>query len=178
MLKAARYANLICGTGLVVVCGFNIVGIIASFNIGLFLLNFYLAIFGLIIMASCFMMQCVKKNFLFLLTGVGKGAFNIFVGTLLFLNEGAKADGAVMNLIAGWALIASGLAFLFLSKVKNMSDDEMQRALSVYADQQKAGMKQGAKDFAHNHKDDAKKLAYDNKDVIAAVAYDNKDVLA
>ena len=56
VLKAARYANLICGTGLVVVCGFNIVGVLTSLNIGLFLLNLYLAIFGLIIMASCFMM--------------------------------------------------------------------------------------------------------------------------
>ena len=125
VLKAARYANLICGTGLVVVCGFNIVSTVTTFNIGLILLNFYLAIFGLIIMASCFMMQCVKRNFLFLLTGIGKGGFNIFVGTLLFLNEGASSNNSAMNMIAGWALIASGAAFLFLSKVKNMSDDEM-----------------------------------------------------
>ena len=83
-----------------------------------------------------------------------------------------------MSSIAGWALIASGAAFLFLSKVKNMSDDEMQRALSVYAEENKASAKKNATDFAHNHKDDAKKLAYDNKDVIAAVAYENKDVLA
>ena len=97
----------------------------------------------------------------------------------MFLNDGAAGNGGgAMNLIAGWALIASGLAFLFLSKVKNMSDEDMQRALSVYAEQQKSGMKEGAKKFAKDHKEDAKKLAYDNKDVIAAVAYENKDVLA
>ena len=71
------------------------------------------------------------------MTGVGKGIFNIFVGTLLFLNED---DGACK--LMGWAMIGAGFAFIFLSKVKNMSDDDMVRALSVYGEQNKKAMRQ------------------------------------
>ena len=83
-------------------------------------------------MASTFMMSCVKRNFLFLLSGLGKGVFNIFIGTLLFLNHAGDTD--IYNMAMGSALIVSGLIFIFLSKVKNMSDADMTRALSVYAD--------------------------------------------
>ena len=38
-------------------------------------------------MASSFNMPCVEKNFLFLSTGIGKGLFNVFVGTLLMINQ-------------------------------------------------------------------------------------------
>ena len=90
-------------------------------------------------MASSFNMPCVGRNFFFLMTGIGKGIFNIFVGTLLFLNEN---DG--MATLMGWAMIGSGLAFIFLSKVKNMSDDDMQRALSIYGEANKAQMEKAA----------------------------------
>ena len=115
-------------------------------------------------MASVFMMPCVKTNFFFLMTGVGKGLFNMFTGTLLLLNVGSTA-----NSIMGYAMIASGLVFIFLSKVKNMSDDDMTRALSVQRSEKNA-MK-GAATKA------GKKLATDNKDVIAKVAYDNREVI-
>ena len=78
-------------------------------------------------MASTFMMPCVEQNFFFLLTGLGKGLFNIFVGTLLFLNNN------VMSNILAFSMIGSGIVFLFLSKVKKMSDEDLQRALSVMA---------------------------------------------
>ena len=81
------------------------------------------------------------------MTGIGKGLFNVFVGTLLFLN----AD--TMSYIMGGAMILSGFVFLFLSKVKNMSDDDLHRALSVYADQNKAQMKKKGAKFANDHKD-------------------------
>ena len=96
------------------------------------------------------------------MTGVGKGIFNCFVGTLLFLNED---DG--MAQIMGWAMIGAGLAFIFLSKVKNMSDDDMQRALSVYGEANKAQMKKAAVNTAKNNKDTIKQVAVDNQDVIA-----------
>ena len=130
------------------------------------------SIFGLIIMASSFQMPCVKVNFFFLMTGVGKGLFNMFVGTLLFLNYTTSST------IMGWAMIASGAIFLFLSKVKNMSDDDLHRALSVYTDNNKAAMKKAGKKLANDHKDVIAQVAYDNKDVIAQHAYDNREVLA
>ena len=81
--------------------------------------TFSTSIFGLIIMASSFMMPCIKENFFFLMTGVGKGIFNIFVGTLLLLNKNGP------SYICAYAMILSGLAFLFLSKVKKMSDEDL-----------------------------------------------------
>ena len=67
----------------------------------------------------------------------------------------------------GSALIASGLIFIFLAKVKNMSDEDMTRALSVYADADK----NSASNTWNNHKGDVKdaavKAAVNNKDVIA-----------
>ena len=85
------------------------------------------------------------------MTGIGKGLFNVFVGTLLFLN----AD--TMSYIMGGAMILSGFVFLFLSKVKNMSDDDLHRALSVYADQNKAQMKNSSKYVASKKKAAKKK---------------------
>lgn len=70
-------------------------------------------------MASTFMMPCIKENFFFLLTGIGKGFFNIFVGTLLLLN------GDTASFLMAWAMIGSGFALLFLSKVKKMSDEDL-----------------------------------------------------
>ena len=81
------------------------------------------------------------------MTGVGKGLFNVFVGTLLFLNA------ETMSYIMGGAMIGAGAIFLFLSKVKKMSDDDLHRALSVYADQNKAHMKKAGSKFANDHKD-------------------------
>ena len=67
----------------------------------------------------------------------------------------------------GSALVVSGLIFIFLAKVKNLSDEDMTRALSVYADSDKAR----AGDTWNNHKGDVKdaamKAAVNNKDVIA-----------
>ena len=94
-------------------------------------LLFSYSVFGLVIMASSCNVPCVKRNFFFLLTGMGKGLFNMFVGSLLFVNSDS------LMIVAGWAMIASGLIFIFLSRVKKMSDDDLNRAISLYADQQK-----------------------------------------
>ena len=75
-------------------------------------------------------------------------------------------------------MIASGFIFLFLSKVKHMSDDDLQRAMSVYADGNKAAMKKRGSKFASDHKDVIAKVAYDNKEVLADAAYDNREMLA
>ena len=58
-----------------------------------------------------------------------------------------------------------------------MEDDDLIRALSVYAENDKAAAKAGGKKLAHDNKDAIKQAAVDNKDVIAKVAYDNKEVI-
>ena len=123
-------------------------------------------------MASSFGMPCIKRNFAFLLTGLGKGIFNIFVGTLLFTNSDAGSK------IMGWAMVASGCVFLFLSQVKKMTDEDMQRAISVYADQNKKAMKKGAVKLANDNKEVIAQVAYDNREYIAEKAYENREVLA
>ena len=129
-------------------------------------------------MASSFNMPCVEKNFLFLSTGMGKGVFNFFVGSLLFcIVDPRETKGDLVNQMMGIAMMASGLIFVFLSKVKKMEDEDLVRALSVYADADKSKMKKKGKETAYNNKDAIKKAAIDNKDVIASVAYDNKEVI-
>ena len=123
VLKVARYLNLVGGTALIIVCIFEMILIIPNFftNPGQVLLNIFLCFFGLVIMASSINMPCVARNFFFILTGVGKGLFNIFVGTLLFLNE----DGFNPSMFLGFAMILSGLVFLFLSYCKKMTDTDL-----------------------------------------------------
>ena len=106
-------------------------------------------------MASSFNMPCVEKNFLFLSTGLGKGVFNFFIGSLLFCIVDPKSDHLTEN-IMGIAMMASGVIFLFLSKVKKMEDEDLVRALSVYAESDKGNMKKKAKQTAHNNKDKIK----------------------
>uniref|UniRef100_A0A7S3FUV6 Uncharacterized protein n=1 Tax=Strombidium rassoulzadegani TaxID=1082188 RepID=A0A7S3FUV6_9SPIT len=176
LLKAARYINLIAGTCLTVVSGMGIFNIFQDFNLfrnfGVMALNLFECLFGVIIMSSSFNLPCIKRNFFFLLTGIGKGVFNIFVGSLLFLNSGGAYT------ILGFGMIGAGGVFIFLSKFKNMTDDDLHRALSIYNDVSKKQMKQGAVNLAKNNKDVIAQAAYDNKDVIAQVAYDHKDTIA
>ena len=53
----------------------------------------------------------------------------------------------------GVLMIISGGIFVFLAKYKNMSDDELQRALSLNTAANKQIVKKGVVDFAHNNKD-------------------------
>ena len=123
-MKLARYLNIVGGTALIVVCVLQLVNLFQVFtNPGAIFLNIYLCFFGLIIMGSSINMACIGRNFFFLLTGIGKGVFNIFVGTLLFLNEPDQTFSA--SSVLGWALILSGFIFLLLSLCKKMTDDEL-----------------------------------------------------
>jgi hypothetical protein len=63
------------------------------------------------------------------MTGIGKGLFNIFVGSIL-LNIGLS-DSSILNKVMGPCIMGSGFIFLFLSLFRNMSDEELQRAVSV-----------------------------------------------
>ena len=75
---------------------------------------------------SAFNVTCIRKHFLFMKTGWGKGLFNIFVGILL-MNDPEK----LRSIVFGGAMIFAGLIFLFLSRVKHMADEELDRAVSV-----------------------------------------------
>merc|ERR1712150_80514 len=115
ILKAARYINLIIGTTLVVVGILSFLNVISAVieiivEPGIVILNFYLIVFGGIIMCSSFNMPCIEKNFFFLMTGLGKGSFNIFVGLILFLAD----EASYTNMIMGWLMIAAGAIFIFL----------------------------------------------------------------
>ena len=63
------------------------------------------------------------------MTGVGKGLFNIFVGSLLSFIPSSKYE--LLNIIMGPCIMGSGAIFLFLSLFKNMPDEELNRAVSV-----------------------------------------------
>ena len=108
-------------------------------------------------MASSFNMPCIARNFLFLLTGVGKGTFNIFVGGLLFVTD--AREGFSLDTVMGIAMVAAGLVFLFLSIVKKMSDDELQAAITGMAAKDTTKMKASATAAA-------KKGYEENKDTI------------
>ena len=80
------------------------------------------------------------------MTGVGKGVFNIFVGFLMIVKS-----QALPSWLMGIAMILAGILFIFLSKYKEMSDEDLNRAVSV----NRAALNQAVK-----------KKAVDNKDVI------------
>ena len=103
---------------------------------------------------------------------MGKGVFNVFIGTLMIINAN------LFSYIIAGVFIFSGLLFIFLSKFRNMSDEQLQRAASIYADNLKKDAKKGATTFVATHKDDIANAAYDNREVIAQVAYEHRDSIA
>ena len=64
-----------------------------------------------------------------MMTGVGRGLFNIFVGTLLFFN--GPESGLYPGFFMGWVMMIAGGIFIFLSKYKQLSDEDINRAVSV-----------------------------------------------
>ena len=149
----------------------NIISIVNVFDVFGFTISVFEGIFGLIIISSSFQMRCVRRNFLFMMTGVGRGFFNIYVGLLMFFTNG---DGKWVSYIMGFAMIGAGLIFLFLSRFKNVSDEDINRAVSV----QKKSVFNSFGTVAKNNEAAIKQAAWDNRDVIGQVAYDNRDVIA
>ena len=144
ILKAARYINLIIGTILSVLGVISLFSVISNFidavlYPGHLILNFYCMFFGNIIMASSFNMPCIEKNFYFLMTGYGKGAFNILVGATLFI--ASAGESAIGNEIMGWCMIFAGCVFIFLVRYKGMSDDDLHRSLSIMASEKNTAKK-------------------------------------
>ena len=123
-------------------------------------------------MGSTFSVGCIARNFYFILTGMGKGCFNLFLGSLMLINND------IFSKIVAGSLLASGVLFIFLSKVKKLTDEDLQRATSIYTDNLKKEAKEGVVDYAKSHKEEIKQAAWDNREVIAQVAYDHKDSIA
>ena len=123
----------------------------------------------MLIIGSSLQLVVIKKQFLFLMTGIGKGAFNIFVGFLMLVKS-----QSIPSWIMGIGMILVGILFIFLSKYKEMSDEDLNRAVSV----NRAAVSQAVKQTAVDNKDVIYQAAYDNKDVIAEAAYNNREVIA
>ena len=85
----------------------------------------------------------------------------------------------------GWFIMIGGLIFLFLSKYKQLSDEDINRAVSVQKKSVQGHVKQFArnnqeeiKTAAWNHREEIGSVAYDNRDAIASAAFDNRELLA
>ena len=160
-LKIARYLNLGGGLALCVVCVMRIISIASNF-VGLFIavgelgLNCFLFLFGAIIMAASFNMPCIATNFYLILTGMGKGAFNIFIGLLLLCDIDANDSFNPLSFIMSMVMLTTGVVFIFLSKWRNMSDDELQRATSIATKEVKKKVYEDSLNYARDHKDEIK----------------------
>ena len=125
----------------------------------------------MLIVAASFGAKFVIENYLFIMTGKGRGLFNIFVGSLLFITT---AKTTVASLIMGILLCLSGLFILYLSCCNKMTDVQIQRNFSVNPPDARTVSQNAIK----NNQGAIRNAAYDNREVIAQVAYDNKDVIA
>ena len=126
MVKIAKYSNLLVGLFLFVTAILNVVYIFSALKPFVFTMTLYEGLFGLLMVLSslCTKMKCIRNNFLFLLTGTGKGIFNIFVGCILFYCGGSD-NLNVLILIVGWTCIATGIVFIFLAQVRQLSEADI-----------------------------------------------------
>ena len=76
---------------MIIYSSLGLLSALTSFNLlnfpSIVSLHFFNIIFGFIIVGSTFNMQIIAKNFFFILTGHGKGAFNLFIGFLIFSTD-------------------------------------------------------------------------------------------
>ena len=161
LIKTVKYINIIVGTALIaiVILDFITLGFIDVFS---FVLTCYQRLFGIIIIASSFGAKCIRRNFLFLMTGLGRGFFNFFVGTSLFMS-GDPGKTITANFFLGWAMVTSGLIFLFLSRYKRLSDEDINRAVSI----QKKSVINSVSDMARRNQNSIKQAAWENREVVA-----------
>ena len=105
----------------------------------------------------------IRHNYLFMLTGKGRGCFNIFVGTLLFISN---PKAGVPSIIMGILMCMAGCFLLFLSISNKMSDNTIRISQSFDATKV---MTNAATSVLGNKKNQqfAKNIAYENRDVIA-----------
>ena len=126
LVKFVKWSNFIIGIYLVVSAVLNTIAFTnAVFSPFTFILTLYEGLFGcLMVFSSAFpKMKCIRNNFLFLLTGKGKGTFNIFVGCILFFANAVKTSGRnVVTDVAGYVCVGSGLGMIFLSVFKMTSE--------------------------------------------------------
>ena len=86
-------------------------------------------------------------------------------------------DTNILIQLGGYIIMGTGLIFIFLSYFKNMSDEDLEKAMAIKSESHRKTLKKHALKLAENNKDNAKQLIINNKDVIGKVAYDNRDVI-
>ena len=180
LIKLAKYINIMIGVALIVIVILAFVSF-QFLDVFGFMLTLFQGVFGLVIIASSFQMVCVRRNFLFLMTGLGKGFFNILVGITLFFNSATLSPGYFM----AWIMLAGGSIFIFLSRFRQISDEDINRAVSIQKKSvfnavgnvaQKGG--QAMKNAVYDNREQIAQTAYDNREVIAQTAYDNRELIA
>ena len=67
---------------------------------------------------------------LFIMTGFGKGCFNIFAGLMLFF-QAERGKITDPNNIIGGVMTIVGVIFIVVSKMKDMDGDDIDRTASL-----------------------------------------------
>ena len=70
----------------------------------------------------------MASSFYLLLTGHGKGIFNIIIGSLLLINY----EDTFSYILAACVSLA-GIFFIILSCLRNLSDENLEKVTAIYA---------------------------------------------
>ena len=124
-MKVVRRTNVFCGIFLSIYSAMNLMSAFTTLDIynlpGILSLDLFFLVFGLVIVGSTFNMPCIARNFYFILTGMGKGTFNLFIGFLIFCSGYTGIIGFCLAVL----FIFSGFFIVFLSYCKNMTDEHL-----------------------------------------------------
>ena len=94
-----------------------------------FIYHFYFfRFFALIIFASTFNFSFMASSFYLLLTGHGKGIFNLMIGSLLLIN-----NEDLFSIILAACVGLAGIFFIALSCMRNLSDDALEKVTAIYS---------------------------------------------
>merc|ERR1711935_111056 len=126
--------NLLVGTSLItmVIVNFAKFGFLNPFT---FAMTAFQGLFGVLIVASCFGAKFIINDYLFIMTGKGRGCFNIIVGLLIFITNPRTT---VPEYLMGFLLLFSGMFILFLTLCTKASNDDILRAMSVNSSMKKS----------------------------------------
>ena len=111
MTARIKLANVVIGCFLVIYSFLSILGAleISSKMILVLSIKIYQAFFGLLMVLSFCDFAFIERNFKFLKTVVGKGAFNLFVASTCLVG-----DCGLLDIIMCFGLIICGLFFVLI----------------------------------------------------------------
>ena len=94
-----------------------------------FMFYFYLfRFFAIIIFASTFNFSFMASTFYLLLTGHGKGIFNLMISSLLLIN-----NEDLFSIILAACVGLTGIFFISLSCMRNLSDEGLEKVTAIYS---------------------------------------------